>query len=156
MLNCDNEKNNNGNKVWKAKIDFVKIPDKTKSIIASEYKFDMANMSICTNSYKRNQNKGYLQTPVFVSMYSDWFSKNADIYGEDLSGIENAKDIMRDFVRLYRTVCDIRNNANHSNNGIKAETITKKLKELNDVLKTIKQQSLSGTNYSFYTDEKFT
>lgn len=161
MLNCDNEKNSNGNKVWKAKIDFVKKQEKTESMIASEYKFDMANPGICTNKYSTNlrkKNRGEKNcsiTPIFVPIYSDWFSNNSEIYRDDPSGIENAKCIMRDFVRLYRTICVIRNNANHSNNEIKIETIIKRIRDLNDVLKTIKRQTLSGVNYSFYNTDQF-
>lgn len=158
---CDEERNNNGNLVWKAKIDFAKKPEETKKIINSEYKFDMANPGICTELYQQNYrkeqkyHKGYLKEPILVSIYSDWFSNNHEIYGDDPNGIENAKCIMRDFVRLYRTICDIRNNANHSNNDIKAETIRKRIGELNAVLKTIKRQTRPGVNYSFYNNDQF-
>ena len=118
--------------------------------------FDMANPGCCTNMYKKNEKNGYLKQPINISLFSDWFSRNNEIYGNDTSGIEKAKCLIRDFVRLYRTICYIRNNANHSNNELGIETIKRNIDELNKVLKTIKQQTLSGANYSFYTDSNFT
>ena len=90
-----------------------------------------------------------------ISLYSDWFSRNAEIYGEEPSGIDKAKALMRDFVRLYRTICSIRNDANHSNNDIIIDSIKMKINELNIVLKTIKSQTPSGADHGFYITDQF-
>lgn len=119
---------------------------KTKKIINSEYYFSFAKRS------NNNINKGTsLPTNISIKVYCDWFSKNTTIYKNNLNGIKTAKKLFRDFVRSYRTICYLRNNANHSSGTIDIQKINKCIEELNQILKKIKDQSLPTASYDFYS-----
>jgi len=111
---------------------------------------------LCNGSYRANLTKhpNNSDRAVFVRIYSDWFSKNKQIFREVPDGIDKAGELMKRFICEYQKICGRRNNANHSNSSINFDTLKKQLLDFVNLLTEIKlgAAALKTQKRPFYTD----
>lgn len=90
-----------------------------------------------------------------MRIFSDWFSENPLVYNNDPDGLSKAENDMVRFVTNYRTICELRNNTNHSDQRIGFDELMSKAKGLCADLIRIKELSanLPASDRSFFIND---